>query len=108
MSATQPSHAKWKTPLVMLEGFKLAKTSAEKSVRDAHPYQATAAARALGNCVSKEVRAVLRQDCSACKTSGKIDTLNCVSEPQYCHEYLQSVADGSVVLKEVIADDAKA
>lgn len=36
VSDVQPSHAMLNTPLEMLDGFQLAKTSAEKSVSEVH------------------------------------------------------------------------
>ena len=56
VSELQPSHAKLKTPLLMLDGFQLANTSAEKSVSDEQERHADATVVAEGSSVLKLVR----------------------------------------------------
>ena len=53
VSDVQLAHVKLKTPLVMLDGFQLAKTSAEKSLSDVQFNHATLALVTEGSSVLK-------------------------------------------------------
>ena len=56
MSAVQPSHVLWKTPVTIDVGLQLVNTSAEKSVSDEQLKNEKARCRIFGKLVENDVK----------------------------------------------------
>ena len=79
VSDVQPSHAWLKTPLEMLDGFQLANTSTEKSVREVQFNHASRTSLTLGSLVLKLPILVLNQANLALLVNGMLSTSKLVN-----------------------------
>ena len=102
MSDVHPSHVLLKTPLVILVGFQLVNTSAEKSVSALQLYQAAFKSPHLGNLVLKLVNAGFKAHASWQFVASGISSRSKLVNEVHCRKALVNVvAVGSGVLNEV-------
>jgi hypothetical protein len=73
VSDVQPLHVKLKTSLVMLDGFQLSNTSAEKSTRSLHPSHAWLIKRADGSSTENDVNPLFLHVRTKVKADDKLD-----------------------------------
>jgi len=101
VSDVQPFHVKAKTPLAMLDGFQLAKTSAEKSVSDEQPFHARAASLTEGSSVLKLSSDEQPRHAKAALVTEGSSVLKLVSEVQSNHAVYALLTEGRSELKLV-------
>ena len=109
VSDVQPSHVLLKTPLVMLDGFQLANTSAEKSVSELQLYQAALKNPHLGNLVLKLSNAGSKAHAVWQFVASGISSRSKLINELHCRKALTKVvAVGNGVLNEVSPLDCHA